>query len=244
MQYPLAILDILVSSCMWATSAWILNASHLLLHEAEMPLPISEILHLLFTYQGDVSRRRRGELSYHMFWFLWEAKVEHGSNIRMCGACMQSQVKQKLSDWADAGPAGLNTAAGSELQFLLSSCDELSSVDTAHPRCLAASHSHHMDIVLLYRNVAGSKGFGGGRHRIDNWSNLLHHAGFLLKNGKMAKICMVATSQMPGSIIKLSQYYHTTITTPHSSQTCKNHPSIALLRPHIYMMTCSIEIYI
>ena len=25
---------------------------------------------------------------------------------------------------------------------------------------------------------------------------------------KMAKICMVATSQMPGSIIKLSQYYH------------------------------------
>ena len=26
---------------------------------------------------------------------------------------------------------------------------------------------------------------------------------------KMAKICMVATSQMPGSIIKLSQYYHT-----------------------------------
>ena len=89
----------------------------------------------------------------------------------------------------------------------------------------------------------GSKGFGGGRHRIDNWSNLLHHAGFLLKNGKMAKICMVATSQMPGSIIKLSQYYHTTIPTPHSSQTCKYHPSLALLRPHIYMMTCSSEIY-
>ena len=29
---------------------------------------------------------------------------------------------------------------------------------------------------------------------------------------KMAKICMVSTSQMPGSIIKLSQYYHTTTT--------------------------------
>ena len=61
---------------------------------------------------------------------------------------------------------------------------------------------------------------------------------------KMAKICMVSTSQMPGSIIKLSQYYHTTVPTPRSSQKCKNHPSLALLRPHIYMMTCSIEIYI
>ena len=50
----------------------------------------------------------------------------------------------------------------------------------------------------------GSKGFGGGRHRIDNWSNLLHHAGFLLKNGKMAKICMVATYHT----------YHHTDTTP------------------------------
>ena len=82
------------------------------------------------------------------------------------------------------GRPGLNTAAGSELQFLLCSCDELSTVDTAHPRCLAASHSHHMDILLLYRNVAGSKGFGGGRHRIDNWPKLLHHAGFLLENGQ------------------------------------------------------------
>ena len=61
---------------------------------------------------------------------------------------------------------------------------------------------------------------------------------------KMAKICMVSTSQMPGSIIKLSQYYHTTVPTPRTSQKCKNHPSLALLRPRIYMMTCSIEIYI
>ena len=82
-------------------------AYHMTLHEVELPLPISASIstYLLITYQGDVSRRRRGELSYHMFWFLWEAKVEHGNNIRMCGGCMQTQVKQKLSDWADAGPA-------------------------------------------------------------------------------------------------------------------------------------------
>ena len=36
--------------------------------------------------------------------------------------------------------------------------------------------------------------------------NCFHHADFCWK---MAKICMIATSQMPGSIIKLSQYYHT-----------------------------------
>ena len=118
-------------------------------------------------------------------------------------------------------------------------------IPAAHPLCLAqpitaTTWTLHCAALLKCR---GSKGFGGGRQRIDNWPNLLHHAGFLLENGKMANICMIATSQMPGSIIKLFQYYHTTIPTPHSSQTCKYHPSLALLRPHIYMMTCSIEIY-
>ena len=106
------------------------------------------------------------------------------------------------------GRPGLNTAAGSELQFLLCSCDELSSVDTAHPRCLAASHSHHMDIVLLYRNVAGSKGFGGGRHRIDNWPKLLHHAGFLLENGQNMHGRHIADARLHYQTISVLPYHH------------------------------------
>ena len=110
------------------------------------------------------------------------------------------------------GRPGLNTAAGSELQFLLCSCDELSSVDTAHPLCLAASHSHHMDIVLLYRNVAGSKGFGGGRHRIDNWPKLLHHAGFLLENGQNMHGRHIADARLHYQIISVLPYHHTDTT--------------------------------
>ena len=110
------------------------------------------------------------------------------------------------------GRPGLNTAAGSELQFLLCSCDELSSVDTAHPRCLAASHSHHMHIVLLYRNVAGSKGFGGGRHRIDNWPKLLHHAGFLLENGQNMHGRHIADARLHYQIISVLPYHHTDTT--------------------------------
>ena len=240
MQYPVAIL---VSSCMWATSAWILHASHLPLHEAEMPLPISENLHLLFTYQGDVSRRRRGELSYHMFWFLWEAKVEHGSNIRMCGVCMQSQVKQKLSDWADAGPAGAEYSGGKwvavsaqllwwveqRVQWTLRTRAVLQpATATTWTLCCSIEMSRDQRVSV----AAGTELIIG--------QNCFITPDFCWK---MAKICMVATSQMPGSIIKLSQYYHTIIPTPHSSQKCKNHPSLALLRPHIYMMTCSSEIY-
>ena len=144
-----------------------------------------------------------------MFWFLWEAKVEHGSNIRMCGGCMQTQVKQKLSDWADAGPASSIQPGEVSCSFCCS-CDELSSVDTAHPLCLSCSH--HMYSIMLYRNVAGSKGFGGGRRRIDNWPKLLHHAGFLLENGQNMHGLHIADARVHYQIISVLPYHRTNTT--------------------------------
>ena len=65
---------------------------------------------------------------------------------------------------------------------------------------------------MLYRNVAGSKGFGGGRRRIDNWPKLLHHAGFLLENGQNMHGLHIADARLHYQIISVLPYHRTDTT--------------------------------
>ena len=74
---------------------------------------------------------------------------------------------------------------------------------------LGSNKKKHCAALLKCR---GSKGFGGGRHRIDNWPKLLHHAGFLLENGQNMHGRHIADARLHYQTISVLPYHHTDTT--------------------------------